>query len=201
MCNCNKAKRVAPAAVLPAATAVRPAPRTALVSLPSLASLPLSSSSGQAPLILPGSTITVEAVDTSIWGAHLWRVLHIASVFTKSRALIQPWRKLLEALKTDIPCPDCAAHYSAWYAKHGIRFSIIGNGIQGPLVRWLLDLHNDVNGRLEEPAPAWSVKQVLDAYGGDRDVQIAVAQEELRIIQDILGPTAVTALRSLLAAL
>ena len=107
----------------------------------------------------------------------------------------------MEALKTDIPCPDCAAHYSAWYAKHGIRFSIIGNGIQGPLVRWLLDLHNDVNGRLEVPTPAWSIKQVLEAYGGNRDVQIAVAQEELRTIQDVLGPSAVTALRSLLAAL
>lgn len=177
MCSCNKARR--PADGQPAG-AGRPAPRIQATALPAVvASVP-----------------NIPTVDTSVWGAALWRVLHTASVATASRNHIHLWRNLIAALKTGIPCPDCSAHYNAWVSHHGLRFSFIGNGIRGPIVRWVLDLHNDVNLRTGSPFGSWTVKQVMDTY---RDLEGATAA--LASLQGIIGSSAWSAASALLNAL
>lgn len=178
MCNCNKAKRAAVPAAAPAA-AGRLAPRLALPSV--------------SP---PPADPSLPTVDTSVWGATLWRVLHTASVATKKRQHIQPWRSLVNALKTGIPCPDCSAHYNAWVSRHGLRFSLVGDGIRGPIVRWILDLHNDVNRRTGSPSGVWSVKQVMETYQ-----DLAGASAALLTLQGIIGPNVYEAATALLGSL
>jgi len=177
MCSCNKARR-APVPSVAVGAVGRPAPRLAL------------------PSASPSTEPTIPTVDTSVWGAPLWRVLHTASVATTSRDRIRLWRTLIEALKTDIPCPDCSAHYNAWVSRHGLRFSLIGNGIRGPIVRWVLDLHNDVNQRTGSPSGVWTVKQVMETY---RD--LAGASAALLTLQGVIGPKAYEAASALLRSL
>ena len=182
MCSCNKARR--PAAVPSAAPvgAGRPAPRTAILAPAAAAPEPAAAD--------------IPTVDTSVWGSLLWRVLHTASVATKTRQHAQLWRSLLSALKTGIPCPDCSAHYNAWIARHGLRFSVIRNGIRGPIVRWVLDLHNEVNRRTGSPFGSWTVKQVMDTYQ-DR----TAASAALLALQGVIGPKAYEAATALLNSL
>lgn len=178
MCNCNKAKRPPPSAA-PAAVG-RPAPQVQATALSVVAPLEPS----------------IPTVDTSVWGSSLWLVLHTASVATGSRQHIQLWRNLIAALKTGIPCPDCSAHYNAWVSQHGLRFSMIGHGIRTPIIRWILDLHNDVNARTGSPSGAWTVKQVTDTY---RDLPAAAAA--LASLQGIIGDGAWAAASALLNSL
>jgi hypothetical protein len=146
------------------------------------------------PAVIP--EISIPTVDTSVWGAALWRILHTASVFTKDRNHIQLWRNLLAALKTGIPCPDCSAHYNDWVSQQGLRFSMIGDGIRGPILRWILNLHNDVNRRTGSVWGTWTIKQVTDTY-----VDLAGAKATLDTLQGIIGPAAWDAAQALLNSL
>jgi hypothetical protein len=185
MCGCNKAKRAPAAAPAVAPTAAgRLAPRVAIAP----GSLLASASAPEVP--------SLPTVDTSVWGAALWQVLHTASVATRGRQHIQPWRNLINALKTGLPCPDCSAHYNAWVSGHGIRFSSSRDGIRLPIVRWVLDLHNDVNRRTGSPFGSWSVGQVMAAYQN-----LAEAQATLASLQGVIGPQAYEAAMALLRSL
>ena len=179
MCGCNKAKRAAASVPATAPDAGgRPAPRMALLSA------------------APPPDIPIPTVDTSVWGAALWRVLHTASVATRGRQHIQPWRNLISALKTGLPCPDCSAHYNAWVSGHGIRFSSSRDGIRIPILRWVLDLHNDVNQRTGSAFGSWTVNQVMATYQDLAGAQVALAG-----LQGVIGPQAYEAASALLRSL
>jgi len=73
---------------------------------------------------------------------------------------------------------------------------MIGHGIRTPIIRWILDLHNDVNARTGSPSGAWTVKQVTDTY---RDLPAAAAA--LASLQGIIGDGAWVAASALLNSL
>lgn len=164
-----------------ARTAMRPAARAAPAPPPAAA---------PPPILIP-------TVDTSIWGPPLWRILHIASVLTKSKQQIPLWRSVLAALKTGLPCPDCSAHYNAWVGSHGLRFSMYKNGIQNPIVQWILDLHNNVNQRQDPPTPTWSIEQVLQTYQLPASEAIAT----LQTLDGVIGAGAYAAILAVLNSL
>ena len=190
MCSCNKARRVAPGpgpgpgpspAVAGPKQQLRPAPRAVVTVAP----------------VIPD--ISIPTVDTSVWGAALWRILHTATVATRSRAQIVLWRNVIDALKTGLPCPECSAHYNAWVSRHGLRFSLIGDGIRGPVVRWFLELHNDVNRRNDVAGGTWTAKQVMETYGGAG--RVAEATATLESLRGIIGDGAWNAIAALLKSL
>ena len=162
---------------------VRPAPRAVVTVV--------------APPVIPD--ISIPTVDTSVWGAALWRILHIATVATRNRGHIVPWRNVIDALKTGLPCPECSAHYNAWVSRHGLRFSLIGDGIRGPVVRWFLELHNDVNRRNGVAGGTWTTKQVMETYGGA--TRVAEATVTLESLRGIIGDGAWIAIANLLKSL
>lgn len=179
MCGCNKAKRVAPAPALrPAAARVDP--------------LMLQDATPAPEPVYP--SIGLATVDTSVWGAPLWCVLHTASVLMGGRRQISLWRNLLAALTNSLPCPECSAHYNAWYKRTPLRFSLLGSGVQGTVLNWVLGLHNDVNRRLGRPP--WSADQVRAAY---RD--LGAARTALTSLRSIIGDGAYDSATALLAAL
>lgn len=192
MCSCNRVRQPAPAG--------QPTPNPAVRSRVRAAPGPAAVAAAAVPPVEP-PPISIPTVDTSIWGAPLWLVLHTASVFTQSRQQVPLWRSLLAALKTGLPCPDCSMHYNAWFASHPIRFSMVGDGIRGPIVRWLLALHNDVNGRIGLQGP-WTVAQVLATYGsGVKAAKVAAAVAALQGLQGLLGAEAYAAALAVLNSL
>lgn len=92
-------------------------------------------------------------------------------------------------------------HYNAWFASHGLRFSMVGDGIRGPVVHWILALHNDVNGRLDPPVGPWTVAQVMATYSGDKAAKVAAAVAALQGLQGLLGAEAYAAALALLNSL
>ena len=190
MCGCNRgAARPSVAVARPSVAVARPPAAVAVARPPAAAATVL-------PLPQPQPLPTV---DTSIWGPSLWKVLHTASALTGSRIHIQLWRNLIDALKTGLPCPDCRAHYKIWVATRRIQFSMIGDGIRGPILRWILDLHNNVNKR--NGRALWSIKQVMDTYGVDKPAKIAAALAALQSLQGIIGAGAYAASLALLQSL
>lgn len=197
MCSCNRGRGSGSGpgpSVVPKNPALRPATRSAVITF-----LPAPAAAGAAAVVPPLPT-----VDTSVWGALLWKVLHTASVFTKTTAHIPLWRNLIKALKTGLPCPDCSAHYNAWVASQSIHFSIIGDGIRTSALQWVLALHNNVNKRRDPPVAPWKVKQVIAAYEGipaEKAARIAAAVTALQSLHGVIGPSAFDAAMALLKSL
>ena len=191
MCSCNKSKPRAVATASKTEGAVRSreirAPRATVVVAP-----------------IP----EIATVDTSVWGAPLWLVLHVAAQ-NSSVALIPTWRNLLAALRKDIPCPECRTHYNAWYTSHPLAFTTVSSGGRfklintrgrktsiAPLIQWLVDLHADVNLRTDKPR--WDASQLPIVYGRDR---VASAKEALATLKDVIGNDAWNAADAILRAL
>ena len=189
MCSCNKAKR---------------APRAAPVVGGAVGSA--GSSDPAAARIATFSAVSAEpelpTVDTSVWGALLWKVLHTASVFTSTLRQTKQWRVLLSALLRGLPCPDCSAHYNAWHRSHPLRYPIIGNRNTLPAayrtitIRWILALHNDVNQRIGSAGGSWSLEQVVAANSSKGDALAALSS-----LQGVIGPEAYAAASALVQSL
>ena len=108
----------------------------------------------------------------------------------------------MDAMKTGLPCPDCSAHYNAWYRSHPLRYPIIGSRISLPVayrtntIRWILALHNDVNQRIGSAGGSWSVEQVIAAYGSKSEALAALTS-----LQGVIGPEAYAAASALVQSL
>lgn len=194
MCGCNKNRGNYPA----------PSPRAA-TNLPAalVRTLPVLSG-GQIVHVQAGVTAPdppvyeLATVDTSVWGPPMWRVLHIAAhVGNSNRNNIHLWRNLLATLMTDLPCPDCRHHYTLWYNSHPIRVTLMPQqNIRNIIIRYLHDLHNDVNQRTGKAA--WTVAQAAGTYGR---FNIQNAKDTVRTLEGIIGGNAYGALNTLLNAL
>jgi len=84
------------------------------------------------------------------WGGPLWYTLHLYSFnYPKnpSHATQDEARRLLtEGVQPLILGPDCRKNYSIYIASHPPSVSS-----RSSLVQWVVDLHNDVNRRLNKP--------------------------------------------------
>lgn len=172
MCGCNKNKPK-PTVVLPA---TRSYPSPSMAPAPSAVSLPI--------------------VDTSIWGPPLWKVLHIAAQATISKGRQTQWKLILNTLLTGLPCPDCTAHYTAWYRAHPLGISLFPKRNSRQIATWLLDLHNNVNQRTGRPV--WTAAQLDAAYQAN---QLQDAKGALASLQGIIGQNTWVALHTLLNSL
>lgn len=175
MCGCNKAK--------PATAVTRAAPRNARAV---------------APLPEPEPEPEIATFDTSVWGPQLWKALHVAANSSTAGLNLQWWGTLLNELQRGIPCPDCRAHYSAWYRAHPLtnrRSSIIPIRKLASVGQWINDLHNDVNRRTGKPI--WSFGDSARANGSD---QLEAAKTAAAFLQGKISDKAFSILNSLLNA-
>lgn len=164
-----------PAGVLPVVPPVpTPPPQRAVPG-----SIPLSYRRQQrgAPVVVtPPTPVAVPAepepidvglpiVDPVLWGPHLWRFLHVTAALPAPRLRgREKWRAVLDALRVSLPCPECTGHYQAWYRAHPFRAMLGGAAVRRAAMRWVLDLHNDVNRR--RGVAAWSAAQVEASVAG-----------------------------------
>ena len=134
----------------------------------------------------PSKTRTgLTIVDTAVWGAPLWKALHTAAAGAPAS-----WPAIPAALRDSLPCPDCDAHYNAWYAARPPPVDPTA------AAQWLLDLHNDVNSR--RGIPVWTLDQVLARYPATPDA-VAAARAALATLNGVIGVSAYNALSSALA--
>lgn len=147
---------------------------------------------------------SIPTFDTSLWGQQTWTALHIASVFAPHNLAL--WNNLLDALRNDLPCPDCRAHYSQWLRNHPFRVAAVSRipirrmmgqrSKQTTILTWLLNLHNDVNSRLGRAT--WNEQQVIERYGGDRALRLTEGRAALESVRGMLGGGAFAILMALL---
>lgn len=142
-------------------------------------------------LIVPlGSVVTLTIVDTAMWGPPMWRLLHYYSIRGPTAAMTT----LLTALQDGIPCPECTAHYRAWFAAHPVTE---GAGVD--IVDWVLALHNDVNAR-RGTGVAWTMAQVQAEYGPGGVYTAVAAGVDMVTVRPLMGGGVVAALEVLAAA-
>lgn len=93
-------------------------------------------------------------MDISVWGPAMWQSMHSISFAYPEQPSHHEQAaafSFLQSLCTLLPCPQCRMHYAA-YLKSTIPSTMAGplKSKQG-LVKWTIDLHNDVNERLGKP--------------------------------------------------
>jgi hypothetical protein len=92
-------------------------------------------------------------MDFNQWGPCYWRTLH-AVTFNypgqPSAEDIQRMREFFALIPFMIPCPACGLHFArALRETHPMTSQVLAS--QESLTRWLVDVHNAVNRRLEKP--------------------------------------------------
>jgi len=150
--------------------------------------------------------------DTSVWGAHLWKVLHYAALSAPGRE--KAFVRILEALRHGLPCPECSGHYNTWIQSHPAEIitverhsrqgrTFLFNRVKPVKVatwpsfpQWLLDLHNAVNKR--RGVPTWTMGQLNANY---RDMQAADVRASLHALNGVIGGDAFVAIQSMLHAI
>ena len=135
----------------------------------------------------------LEIVDTSVWGAHVWRILHVLSLFAMTDAAKNAWMRLPAALDGALPCPECAQHYHDWIRANPLT-TTEGNAI----CEWVLALHNQVNER-KGVAP-WTITQVGATYSGLTVADITASLSAIRELFGVIGLQALEALYAMVPA-
>ena len=143
------------------------------------------------PIVPLQSVVTLTIVDTAVWGPPMWRLLHYYSIRGPAAAMAT----LLTALQDGIPCPECTAHYRAWFAAHPVTE---GAGVD--IVDWVLALHNDVNAR-RGTGIVWTTAQVQAEYGSADSVlyTAAAAAADMATVRPLMGGGVIAALDVLVA--
>jgi hypothetical protein len=131
----------------------------------------------------------LEIVNTSVWGAHLWRILHVLSLFATTEAAKNAWMRLSAALDGALPCPECSQHYHDW-----IRANPLTVTEANTICEWVLALHNQVNER-KGVAP-WTITQIGATYSG---LTISDITASLTAIREMIGLVGLQALEALYA--
>jgi hypothetical protein len=152
------------------------------------------------------------SVDTSVWGAHLWKVLHYAARSAPGRE--KAFAHMLETLRNGLPCPECSGHYNSWIQAHPVETTTVKrNERPGRMIlfnrstpvkitkwpsfsHWVLDLHNAVNKR--KGVATWTMGQLNAVYG---NMSAEEVRASMRALHDVIGGEAFSALNSLLHAI
>jgi hypothetical protein len=156
-------------------------------------------------LNLPVVEPTLPTVDTSVWGPPLWTVLHTLSLVATDKTI---WINIANALKTDLPCPDCSEHYNTWVRSNPLQFPVsppprqlfiprfIKTRDPAPLPpvsdtigRWVLALHNNVNTR--RGVGTWGYEQCKNNYSN-----IYAAKTALIHLDGVIGNNLVSLLKT-----
>lgn len=165
-----------------------------------------------APAPIRRPVVALPSADTSVWGAHLWKVLHFAARSAPGRE--KAFAHILETLRRGIPCPECSGHYNAWINGHPVEMTTVErhsrSGRSFPFARsvavrttswpmfshWLLDLHNAVNVR--KGVATWDMQQLNAVY---RDMPPADVRASMESLRGVVGVEAFSAIQSLLRAI
>lgn len=91
------------------------------------------------------------------WGTHLWGFIHAITIidFESNESYNKNIKVILKELRDCMPCPKCKATFKMYLDKLDdldLTKSMI-------LFYWSVDLHNEVNKKLNKPE--WSYEMAL----------------------------------------
>jgi hypothetical protein len=85
-------------------------------------------------------------MDTRFWGPPGWRMLHLLTfLYDETPTAKKAYREFLRTLPYILPCKFCRASLTDYYKKHPFESALQS---RASLVRWMYDIHNEVNGKL-----------------------------------------------------
>jgi len=90
-------------------------------------------------------------MDTIKWGKHGWIFLHYVTFnypINPTQQDIDNYYDFFYSLKFVLPCDICKKHYSNNLLKHNLIGALKSRNL---LIRWLIDIHNEVNKELGKP--------------------------------------------------
>jgi len=120
-------------------------------------------------------------MNQNIWGPHAWFLLHTLSLAYP----LDPCQKdknnyeaFLKSFSKIIPCDVCKVHYSRNLKENPLRLDN-----RKELFEWLVDLHNEVNGRTGKRSYTYeeALKIYEEAY--QKDIQLTSAESTSTTIQ------------------
>ena len=195
MCNCGKKKVVVPNVQ---------GPPNPLLTVSEHIVKPIqrrfNPSISTTPAVVPVESFPDNA-DTSLWGPALWSVLHISAHFTGSSKHISPWKAVIAALRSGIPCENCRNHFISWHNSNPLRFSFLFRNIHLHIVSWVLRLHNHANSNTGSGG-SWNIAQSTNLWSlGGRSTRLSEASVSLESIRNIISDPLFTALQTLLQIL
>jgi len=112
--------------------------------------------------------------DPSNWGPALWAMLHCiaeriglsasASIdIDQARAM----ETVITLLPTILPCPECQAHCRLYIQTHTPNWiPLRGETLRTTVRQWLLDFHNSVRARKEQPITVNTLDDLSREYAG-----------------------------------
>lgn len=99
---------------------------------------------------------------SDVWGPSAWRLMHtIAQHYPESAdtSTQDAMRTFLSSLQDLLPCTECKQHLRSYLQANPMTDAVqTRSGVQG----YLVDLHNDVNRRLNKPV--WRVERAVSHY-------------------------------------
>ena len=99
-------------------------------------------------------------MNTYYWGPRLWEVLHCITLdypVKPTEEEKQNMKNFLVSLKSVLPCIYCRRNYERNLNENPIKLNC-----RKDLVLWLIDIHNEVNGK--EGKRPYSYAEVLNLY-------------------------------------
>ena len=100
--------------------------------------------------------------NNNIWGPPAWTFLHTVTYNYPEKPTDDDKRNFYNffmSLQHVLPCNKCKAHYQKNIQKYDLSESLDS---RENLVKWLIDLHNDVNR--DNGKPVWSYSEVYNKY-------------------------------------
>lgn len=96
-------------------------------------------------------------MDTRVWGPHAWIFLHTVTFNypqEASDADKQSIRTFVQSVGSQLPCPTCQVHFAKLLKDYPIEKVWQS---RDALSRWMVNLHNMVNRRLNKPEYEYDV--------------------------------------------
>lgn len=87
-------------------------------------------------------------IDPKFWGKHFWATAHYITLSYPNNPTNeekQSVKDFFEVLKVLLPCAKCRSHYSNNLQINPLTDNILNSKYK--LIEWLVNLHNEVNGR------------------------------------------------------
>ena len=114
----------------------------------------------------------LSGVSTEVWGPCAWQFMHAISfrypMSSPSTEQKQSAYNFLSSLKYLLPCVKCRQHFTTYFDDPVYGIDGVGSAhLKGRqhLSKWLVDLHNDVNRRLDKTQMHYD--EVAKQYAGD----------------------------------
>lgn len=122
-------------------------------------------------------------MDTKKWGKHGWIFLHYVTFnypINPTQENIDNYYNFFYSLQYVLPCDICKKHYSNNLLKHNLIGAL---KTRNTLIRWLIDIHNDINYELGKPILSYDkALQKLDKVDNNNYIYYTIILITLIII-------------------